>query len=303
VTSLDGVARALTDAGAAVKRDEPLARKTWWRVGGPADVFVEVSTAAQLHTLSRLVADAEVPLLVMGNASNLLVADRGVLGVVARLVGELAGAAREGDVLRIGGGARLVQLLQRCERERWTGLQCVAGVPGTLGGAVRMNAGTKLGELGDVLVDVDLVLPGGEAVTRSATTLHLSYRHSELPPGAIVASARIRTGEHDPDAVFHEVAEHLAYRARTQPIDLPTCGSTFRNPPGDGAGRLIEAAGLKGLRVGGAVVSDKHANFLVNTGSATAHDLRALIEAVRDRVRERFGITLVPEVVTVGEWA
>lgn len=302
MSGLDTVGRALAEAGAAVRRDEPLARRTWWRVGGPADLYVEIGTRAQLAGLARAVAETEVPLLVMGNASNLLVADAGVRGVVARLTGDLAQASRDGGVLRIGGGARLVQLLQRAERERWTGLQMVAGVPGTMGGAVRMNAGTKLGEVSDGLVDVDLVLAGGEHGTVPASALRLGYRHSDLPPGAIVAEARMRTGEGDPDLVFREIAQHLRYRAETQPIDQPTCGSTFRNPPGHTAGRLIEAAGLKGHRVGGAIVSEKHANFLVNTGTATASDLQALIRTVQERVAERHGVALVPEVVLVGAW-
>lgn len=302
MTGLDAVADGLAAVGAAVRRDEPLARKTWWRVGGPADVFVEVETRTQLVALSRLVAAHEVPLLVLGNASNLLVADGGVRGVVARLQGELADAAVEGDALRIGGGAKLVQLLKRGEREGWTGLEMVAGVPGTMGGAVRMNAGTKLGEVSDGLVDVDLVLPGGEHGTLPAAALHLRYRHSELPAGAVVAAARMRRTGRDPAHVYAEVAEHLAYRARTQPIDVPTCGSTFRNPEGHAAGRLIEQCGLKGLRVGGAVVSEKHANFLINTGDATAADLRALIRTVQDRVHAATGVRLQPEVVEVGAW-
>lgn len=302
MSRLDAVARGLLDAGATVRRDEPLSRKTWWRVGGPADVFAEVSTRSQLVALSRLVAAHEVPLLVMGNASNLLVADAGVRGVVARLHGDLADASVEGDALRIGGGAKLVQLLKRGEREGWTGLEMVAGVPGTMGGAVRMNAGTQLGEISDGLLDVDLILPGGEHGTLPAAALRLAYRHSDLPAGAVVASARMRSTGKDPAAVYAEVAEHLAYRARTQPIDVPTCGSTFRNPPGHAAGRLIEQCGLKGLQIGGARVSEKHANFLVNTGEATAADLAALIRAVQARVQAETGVRLQPEVVEVGAW-
>ncbi len=302
MTPLDEVVRGLAAVGAPVRRDEVLARKTWWRVGGPADVFVEVERRDQLVELARLVARCEVPLLVLGNASNLLVADAGVRGVVARLTGELASAEREGAALKIGGGARLVQLLKRAEREGWTGLQMTAGVPGTMGGAVKMNAGMKLGEVSDGLLDVDLVLAGGDHGTLPASALRLSYRHSELPPGSVVAAARMRLTDEDPAAVFTAVNEHLDYRARTQPLDVPTCGSTFRNPEGHTAGRLIEQAGLKGHRVGGAVVSEKHANFLVNTGTATATELRALIHAVQARVQEASGVWLQPEVVLAGDW-
>lgn len=302
MNALDQMAESLARDGLRATRDEPLARKTWWRVGGPADLWVEVSDRRALTRVLALAHAEGLPVFPLGNASNLLVSDAGIRGVVVRLVGDLAGAERDGGLLTLGGGARLVQLLKRAEREAWTGLEMLAGIPGTIGGAVKMNAGTRLGEISDALVDVDLVLADGEHGTLSVDDLRMSYRHSELPEGAVVASARLRLSDEDPEVAFAHVREHLEYRARTQPVDVPTCGSTFRNPEGDTAGRLIESCGLKGARIGAAEVSTKHANFLVNTGGATATELRHLIEHVQATVEERTGVRLRPEVVMAGEW-
>jgi UDP-N-acetylmuramate dehydrogenase len=285
------------------ERDAPLARRTWWRVGGPADLLLSVDHPEKLSQVRRLLHQAGVPAFPLGNASNLLLGDGGVEGAVIRLVGGLAEARLEGaSTLALGGGARLVQLLRQAEREGWTGLEALAGIPGTLGGAVKTNAGTHLGELKDRLLEVTLILPDGQARRTPASTLGLSYRHSALPPGAIVASGRLALGGLSPEASRALVAEHLARRAATQPVNVPTCGSTFRNPPGDSAGRLIEAAGLKGFTLGGAQVSPKHANFIVNLGTATAADLRRMVEEVRARVGERAGVWLEPEVQLGGRW-
>jgi UDP-N-acetylmuramate dehydrogenase len=295
------LAAALRQADVTFREDEPLARKTWWRVGGPADAWMEVDDAETLRRVLSIAHRFAEPVFVLGNASNVLVADAGVRGIVLRLAGALAESGREGDTLLLGGGLKLVSLLKRADREEWPGVELFAGIPGTVGGAVRMNAGTKLGEVKDRLVEVEIVHADGAAATLPAEQLHLSYRHSELPPGAIVTAARFRLSGSWHDS-RQAIAEHLEWRARTQPTDVPTCGSTFRNPPGDAAGRLIDACGLKGFTIGGAQVSPKHANFVVNLGGATATDLRALIETVRDRVAERTSVLLVPEVIFAGDW-
>jgi UDP-N-acetylmuramate dehydrogenase len=298
-------AAALREAGLACAEDVPLARKTWWRAGGPADGYVEVDTLDALRAVQAIALRLDLPVFPLGNASNLLISDAGIRGLVIRLTGALAQVTAAGSppLLTIGAGAKLVPLITRAQREGWTGLEPLAGVPGTLGGAVCMNAGTRLGEIRDVLVDVHLVLRGGDEQTLPRDALQMRYRHSVLPAGAVLASARLQTTGADPDQSRAEIAEHLAYRARTQPVDVPTCGSTFRNPPGDSAGRLIEATGLKGARIGGAVVSDKHANFLVNTGDATASDLAALIRHIQQRVADAHGVWLEPEVHFAGDWA
>ncbi len=300
----DKYAAALRSAGVAFAEDVPLARKTWWRVGGPADAWAEIGALAELQAVQRVADDHGLPVFVMGNASNLLVSDRGIRGLVVRLTGDLAGVDAAGDppILALGGGVKLVSLLGRAQREGWTGLEALAGVPGTIGGAVRMNAGTRLGEVKDALVSVGVVRPGGEVDELPLAALEMSYRTCRLPERSIVWTASLRTTGADPAASRELVAEHLAYRARTQPVDVPTCGSTFRNPPGDSAGRLLEAAGLKGFRIGAVEVSPKHANFVVNLGGATADDLWRVIGEMRRRVRDASGIDLEVEVHRAGEW-
>ncbi len=298
-------AEALQRATVQWRADVPLSKRTWWRVGGTADGLVVAEDLATLSAVAAATHQTGCPLFVLGNASNLLVSDRGIRGLVVRLAGDLATAHADDSAHRVvlGGGTKLVSLVRRMGREGWTGLEFLAGIPGTIGGAVRMNAGTRLGEVADALVDVTLVLRGGATTTRSASELGLVYRASALPEGSIVAAATFSTTQTEPEKSRRLIEEHLAYRARTQPVDVPTCGSTFRNPPGDHAGRLIEAAGLKGARIGTAEVSTKHANFLVNTGDATAADLRALIEHVHRTVEDRFGISLEREVHYAGDWS
>jgi UDP-N-acetylmuramate dehydrogenase len=217
------------------------------------------------------------------------------------LVGELTEAHAVGDVLIGGGGAKIAVLLTRAAKHRWAGLEMLAGVPGTLGGAVRMNAGTALGEIADRLIDVDVALPDGSIVTLPKDALELSYRHSTLPPGGVVARVRLQVGGDWAESEAR-MRHHLERRKATQPLDLPSCGSTFKNPPGDAAGRLIEACGLKGYTVGGAQVSPKHANFVVNLGGATASDIDAVIRHAQAEVLRQFGVALEREVQYAGVW-
>jgi UDP-N-acetylmuramate dehydrogenase len=299
----DNLVNDLVALGAGVERDAPLARRSWWRTGGPADARVTVSSVAQLAGVQAAAHARRVPVFVLGNGSNLLVSDRGVRGLVVQLQGELSATTADGDLLTAGAGTKLAVLLSRAQRDGWTGVEMLAGVPGTIGGAVRMNAGTRLGEISDRLVDVTVIHPDGRVETLPSAALHLAYRHAELPDGAIVASARLRLGGPTPEESTRMIQEHLDHRKATQPLDWPSCGSTFRNPPGGFAGRLIEGAGLKGHRIGGAQISEKHANFFLNLGDATADDLRALITHAVRTVRERAGVTLTPEVHLAGDWA
>jgi len=290
----------LESTGAHVEQRAPLAKLAWWRVGGPAELLVQVD---DLHTLQAVKALGPDPCAVLGNGSNALIHDDGVPGVLLQLVGELAGMRVQGDRVTVGAGMKLVVLLNRLDRLGLAGAEVFAGIPGTVGGAVVMNAGSRMGETRDIVESVTVVLPGGETVELSREELSFSYRHAKIPKGAVVARATFKLTREDAASRLAQRKEFLARRKATQPLNMPSCGSTFTNPKGDYAGRLIEAAGLKGLRRGGAQISEKHANFIVNLGDAVAEDIRWLIATARCEVRERSGIWLKPEVKLLGRWA
>ena len=279
-----------------VLTEEPLARHGYWRVGGPLERLVLVESPADLRDLGPVDH-------VLGNGSNLLVPDAGLRGTTVKLAGtfrELRVAALpDGSVrLHVGAGLLNAVLLQRLEKLGLGGLGCLAGVPGTLGGAVAMNAGTALGEVADVLVAV----AGADGTRLPREALRMRYREGGLPPGFFVVEVELRVTSEGVAAERARITEHLARRKATQPLGMPSCGSVFRNPPGDHAGRLIESAGLKGWRRGGAEISALHANFIVNHGDATAHDVMVCVRTAWEAVRARAGVELVPEVHVLGEW-
>lgn len=294
--TLDG---ALETLGVKVSPDARLDRLVYWRVGGPAERLLDISTVAQLQGVMAL----GEPVTVLGRGSNALVHDDGVPGLTLRLGGELCELNLiSADRAWVGAGLGLTVLINRLDKLGLAGAEPFAGVPGTVGGAVVMNAGTTLGEAKDLVEAVEFVLPGGELRQVPAEALAFAYRHAELPPGAILTRALLRLITEDVDARIAQRKALLERRKATQPLDLPSCGSTFTNPPGDFAGRLIEAAGLKGAQIGGAQVSPKHANFFVNTGDATAAQLAALIRLARREVLRQFGVLLTPEVRLIGPW-
>ncbi len=287
----------LQSTGAKVTVSAPLKKRAYWRVGGHAEFLVEVQSLDQLQKLLAL-----GPVTVLGNGSNALIHDSGIQGVVLRLRGELAGLQVNGTSVVAGAGMLLTVLLKRLDEAGLAGAEAFAGVPGTVGGAVVMNAGTRLGEAKDFVESVEVVLPGGAIEEWSAKEIGFRYRHSDIPQGAVVARATLALTREDVDARRAQRQALLERRKATQPLDLPSCGSTFTNPPGDFAGRLIEAAGLKGHRIGGASISAKHANFIVNHGTACAKDILDLICLARRRVFEDTGVRLTPEVKLLGPW-
>lgn len=278
----------------------PLRGRGYYKLGGPAEAFASVEDVEQLRRLMAL----GVPVTVIGRGSNLLIADAGIPGVVIRLQGEFRSREVRDGVLEVGSGVSNAPLLRWVAKQGLGGLACIAGVPGTIGGAVRMNAGWSAGEISSILIDADVVLPGGELVTLSSDALAFSYRRSAgLPPGSVVVRARLAllTEPAEVDAEQDRIKHYLARRRATQPLDKPSCGSVFKNPPGDYAGRLIEASGLKGHAIGGAQISALHANFIVNNGG-TAGDVYALIRLARRVVWEQHGVLLSPEVHAAGAW-
>jgi UDP-N-acetylmuramate dehydrogenase len=276
-----------------------LSRFTTIGTGGPARWFARPDSVDALEEALRWANARGVAVAVVGLGSNLLVHDDGVDELVLKLTGALAAASIEEGMLIAGGGASNAVCLHRAREAGLGGFEFAAAIPGTAGGGVRMNAGAYGREWRDVLVDA-LVVDAGGARRLGPDELDLSYRHSALAPGQVVAEARFRLERSSPGAVKALAAELLAQRKATQPTNKRTFGSVFKNPPGDGAGRLIEACGLKGHAVGGAQISPRHANFIENTGGATSSECIALMAEARRRVREQFGIVLEHEVQFLG---
>ncbi len=287
-----------------VERDYPLARLTTVRTGGAADLFARPGTADELVALLAFAAAEGVEVGVVGSGSNLLVADEGFRGLAMKLDGALAQTERDGDRLLCGGGARLPQAAARAAREGLTGLEFGVNIPGTVGGAVRMNANAYGGDLSKVLEWVEVATADG-ADRRGPERLGFSYRRSNLGPGEVVAGASFALSPADPADVKATLADMRSKRKAAQPSGIKTFGSTFKNPEdpraeGKSAGVLLDEAGCRGLQVGGARFSDKHANFVENGGEATTADVIALMAEGRRRVRERFGVELEPEVQLLG---
>ena len=293
---------ALNDAfGRGWRRDEPLAEHTSWRVGGPADLYCKPASVAELRErLAELPAD--MPIYWLGLGSNLLVRDGGIRGAVIATQGLPKDLERlDGSRVRAGAGLPCALLARQCVRWQLGPAAFFAGIPGTLGGALAMNAGAFGGETWTQVESVLTVDRGGELVTRPRAGFRVGYRTVEGPPGEWWYLGATFALAPDTETTAATIKALLAKRNATQPLGVPSCGSTFRNPPGDFAGRLIEAAGLKGATVGGAMVSPKHANFIVNTGSATAADIETLIARVQAAVAERSGVRLELEIRVVGE--
>jgi UDP-N-acetylmuramate dehydrogenase len=289
-----------------VERDYPLARLTTIRTGGPADYFARADTQDRLEALLKWAHEAALDVGVVGSGSNLLVADAGVRGLVVKLDGELARIEHEDGHLVCGGGARLPQASARAASVGLSGLEFGVNIPGTVGGAVKMNANAYGGELGRVLEWVDVSTPAGTD-KRRPEQLGFAYRRSNLGPREVVARACFSLERSDPKKVKAVLADMRARRREAQPSGIKTFGSTFKNPDdpraeGRSAGQLLEAAGCKGLQVGNARFNPKHANFIENVGGrASTDDVLALIAQGRRRVHERFGVELEPEVQLLGE--
>jgi UDP-N-acetylmuramate dehydrogenase len=271
------------------------------RVGGPAEVLARPRSREQLAELLRLCHRHDLPLTVLGGGFNTLVRDEGIRGVVVRLHALRALRAEAGGAIEAEAGVSHRRIARLCAARALAGLEFAAGIPGTVGGWVVMNAGIAEREMKDVVERVDVLL-GAEAAPRALARgeLLFAYRRLELPAGAIVVGARFGTRPGDAHAIRAGMQALLDQRRRTQPVDQPSCGSVFKNPPGDWAGRLIEAAGLKGEACGGAEISTRHANFIVNRGGATAADVLRLIERARGEVVQRFGVELELEVQVQG---
>ena len=298
-TSQRRLEKALAGVRGTVRFHAPLAEYTSFRIGGPAGVLVE---PADLEDLLQLVAQAsaqKLPIFVLGG-TNLLIRDKGIRGVVVSLAQLRSIKEEPGSVLYAEGGVGMPTLISYAIRRSLAGLEWAAGIPGTVAGCVVMNAGTRLGEMKDSVKAVRIVTPTGTVLDRSAQDIVFGYRRAELPAG-IVAGVWLQLKPGIRSDIEKVVKDYLRYRRDTQPLMLPSAGCVFKNPPNDSAGRVVEAAGLKGAHVGDAEVSRKHANFIVNQGHATAKDVLALIRKVRAHVARKTGVKLDLELKVVGQ--
>jgi UDP-N-acetylmuramate dehydrogenase len=292
--------------GVKTSRDEPLARFTTMRVGGPADLFAIAHNAFELRALVRFARTRGLPHLVIGRGSDLVIADAGVRGLVIQVRAE--GSRIDGNRYTAEAGVQMARAATETQGAGLTGLEFGLAIPGTVGGAVWANAGAHEADVAGVLESARILAPNGSEAVVPVAQLGFGYRDSRLKhwakgePGELVVEATFVLAPADPAVIKARLDEIRRWRQAHQPIGLPSAGSVFRNPPGESAGRLIEAAGLKGLRMGGAVVSEKHANFIVNDQKGTAADVRRLAEHVRGEVMRVHGVELRFEVEFVGDW-
>jgi len=285
-----------------VMANAPMKQHTTWRVGGPADLLVIPRTVKDIHETLLFAKHHQLPIMAIGNGSNLLVLDGGIRGVVLKLGGGLKSQYVDGNFLVAEGGAMLPSLARMALNHSLSGLEFAVGIPATLGGAIFMNAGAFGQDIGSLVRQVEVIDFNGKQQVLSRNELTFGYRKSSLQDTNMIilrATLQLKPGKKDDIAASMEAK--LSLRNNLQPLEYPTAGSVFRNPVGDYAGRLIEAAGLKGHSIGDAVISTKHANFIINRGNATGREILTLIRTIRERVFELEGVMLVPEVLIVGE--
>ncbi len=282
--------------------NEPMARHTTFRIGGNADVFLLPASTENLLEVLRLVKQYSVPLTILGNGSNVLVRDGGIRGAVVSFGKPFAHIEMDGTRIIAGAGATLGAVSLFAASRSLSGLEFAVGIPGSLGGAVFMNAGAYDGEMSRVVSGVAAVTPEGEILRYLAKEMDFGYRHSVFQKnGHIICEIELALEKGEPAAIQEKMAEFTKRRMEKQPLDKPSAGSTFKRPPGLFAGTLIDEAGLKGFTIGGAQVSEKHAGFVINKGGATAADVLALIEEIQRRIEEKNGVRLIPEIRIIGE--
>lgn len=282
--------------------DEPMSGHTSFHIGGPADYLAQPQSVEELQALLLKAKELGLPVTVMGNGSNLLVRDKGIRGLVIKLGNAIMGMSQEGSRLTFGSGVALALAGNKAAELGLTGMEFACGIPGSIGGAVFMNAGAYDGEMAQIVTGIIVLTPANELQWLTAAELDFAYRHSALQgSGLLVVSVTVELQPGDQEAIFAKMADFKQRRSSKQPLELPSAGSTFKRPKGYFAGTMIDQAGLKGYTVGGAQVSTKHAGFVVNIGGATAADVLQLIGDVQKIVQEKYGVLLEPEVLVVGE--
>lgn len=285
-----------------VKENEPLANHTTMKIGGPADLFIEPSSIESIKRTMELINEHHVKWTAIGRGSNLLVSDKGIEGAVIKLGPSMAGMEINGDMVKVGSGYSLVSLSTQLSRKGMSGLEFASGIPGSVGGAVYMNAGAHGSDISKILIKAHVLFADGTIEWLTNEEMKFSYRTSVLQnqrPGIVIEAVfQLQAG--DKDSIFAEMQKNKVYRKETQPWNSPCAGSIFRNPLPNYAGKLIEGAGLKGYSIGGAKVSEMHGNFIVNTGNAKATDVIALIQHIKDKIRQLYQVNIETEVEIIG---
>ena len=281
---------------AIVETNYPLAKRTWYGLGGPADYFIRPHTTEQLAQINRRCNENGIRIYVMGFGSNLLINDEGVRGAVIKLDAEpFTNVQFDGREVTAWAGAELSKLVLTCVEKGLSGVEALTGIPGSVGGAVRMNAGGNFGDFGSVVESVTLMDKTGKVFEKSKPELVFDYRKTNIT-AKFILNARLKLNAADPEQVMRTVKEIWIYKKNSQPLNTKNAGCIFKNPGSTSAGALIDRAGLKGLRIGGAVVSDKHANFIIAEDGCTSRDVTRLIETVKQRVKEQFDVELELEI-------
>ncbi|MGA1980436.1 MAG: UDP-N-acetylmuramate dehydrogenase [Sedimentisphaerales bacterium] len=279
-----------------VETNYPLAKDTWYGLGGPADYLIRPETVEQLKKVARRCNENNIPVYVLGFGSNLLINDDGLRAAVIKLEAEkLAQTQFDGEQLTAWAGAKLSELVLTCVKKGLSGIEALTGIPGSIGGAVKMNAGGNFGDIGAVIETVTLMDSQGNIFEKSKPELMFDYRSTNIT-ARFILNATLKLASADPEQIMRTVKEIWIYKKNSQPLNTRNCGCVFKNPRGVSAGALIDRAGLKGLQIGGAVVSEKHANFIIAEDGCKSRDVVRLIDAIKERVKEQFGIELELEV-------
>jgi len=284
-----------------LKTQEALSRHTSLAVGGPADYLAEVTTVGELIGLRRLVQKHSLPVFFLGAGSNLLISDKGIRGLVIHLQGEFRRIEFKGNLVTVGAAAMMPAVSKQAAERGLSGLEPLIGVPGSIGGGLVMNAGTREGWLGSVVSSVEVVGDSLKVETLTAEQFGFGYRQSKLE-GRWITAAELTLKSDERASIMKRIETLIQHRSRTQPLATSNCGSVFKNPSEGPAAQWIEKAGFKGAAVGGARVSERHANFIINENNATAGDVRALMNQIQERVLKDFNVRLEPEVKLAGEW-
>ena len=296
------VSRIKSEIKGQVKFDEPMSLHTSFHIGGPADVLVVPANREDLRKVLCIAQEEKLPLTVIGNGSNLLVRDKGIRGIVLKLGNALKNWEQDGNMFIFDSGVSLAQCCRIIGDAGYTGMEFAVGIPGSLGGAVYMNAGAYDGEMKDAVVSVEVMTRAGEIKTLGREELQFAYRHSALQASdVIVLEVKLHVRAGDKAAIQAKMDDFSQRRVSKQPLDMPSAGSTFKRPEGRFVGQMVEESGLKGFRIGGAEISVKHAGFIVNADHATAKDVLQLIEHIEKIILEKYNVSLVPEVLVLGE--